>query len=87
MPLAPKDKKASHPGSAGSGRSLTSRLIKTLPDSVQLSFELRVLDSQSTVGVLQEDFQVLDSLVPRQQFPFRDPSFLLERGVLVHQLN
>ena len=64
----------------------TPRLIQALAHGLQLRLELLVLDGEPPVGVLQERFQVLDTLVSRKKLALGDPSFLLEGRVLVHEL-
>lgn len=49
--------------SGGETRNLTSGLVQPLFDSLQLSFELLVLNCQSAVGVLKESLKVLNALV------------------------
>lgn len=71
---------------AGNVSSRTSRLIQPLLDLLKLSLELLVLQRQPAIGVLKQRLEVLDALVSRQQLSLGDPSFLLQSGILVNEL-
>lgn len=66
--------------------SLTSGLIQSFLDSLQLSLKLLVLHRQPAVSILEQCFQILYPLVASEQFAFRDTSFLLQSRVLVDEL-
>lgn len=61
-------------------------LIEAIADDLQLGFKLDVLRVELLIRVLQQDFEVLDSLVAREQLAIGESKFALESGVLLDKL-
>ena len=81
-----RKKGQSRPEGAAQLISLTPCLIQTLLDGLQLHLELLVLHRQPAVGILEECLEVLYALVACEQLALRDAGLLLERRILVDEL-
>ena len=68
------------------GNEPTTRLVESFLDLLQLGLKFLVLNSQSTIGILKQRFQVLNTLVASEQLALSDTRFLLESRVLIDKL-